>query len=67
MRESGAVWVSHGGELGVGEADGAVGDGERRDFDVCDGDLGISWSEDGEVNCNRGYDSEYDEDGGDGA
>ena len=67
MRERGAVWVSDGGELRVAEADGAVGDGERRDFDVCDGDLGISRSEDCEVNCNRGYDSEDYEYGGDRA
>jgi len=31
--------INLGGELGVGEAEGAVGHGERRDFDVCDGDL----------------------------
>ena len=39
VRESSVARVSDGGELGVCEADGAVGEVER---DVCDGDLGIS-------------------------
>lgn len=50
VRESGAVRVSNGDVLREGEVGGVVGDGEGRELDGVDGDLGVFWFEDGEVN-----------------
>lgn len=47
--ENGAVRVPDGGVLGEGEVDGAVDDGERGELDGADGDFGVLWFENGEV------------------
>lgn len=50
MRESGAVRVSNGDVLRECEVSSVVGDGEGRELDGVDEDLGVFWLEDGEVN-----------------
>lgn len=67
MRENGAVRVSNGDVLREGEVSRVVRDGERRELDGVNGDLGVFWFKDGEVNDKEDDEQEEQEDGGDGA
>lgn len=49
MSEGVTVGVCDGDELEEGEIDGAVGDRKRRELNGVDGDLGVLWLEDEEV------------------
>ena len=62
--ERGAVRVPDGGVLGEREVDGAVWDGEGREPDGADGDLGVLRPEEYEVNDENGDEDENQEDGG---
>lgn len=63
--ENGAVRVVDGDVLGEGEANGGVVDGEGGDLDGVDGEIGVLWLENGEVD-NEGYnDYKNQENGGD--
>ena len=61
----GSIGVPDGDELGEGEVNGGVEDGEGGELDGADGDFGVFGFEDGEVNDEGDDDNEDKEDGGD--
>lgn len=65
VAKRGPVGVPNGDELGEGEVNGGVEDGEGGELDGADGDFGVLGFEDGEVNDEGDDDDEDKEDCGD--